>query len=1104
MCATSTLDLNVTSEDVAGKLQNISQLYNPREDLLEEDVGKEKKTRTRCYVANITLSGVQTQALIDTGAEITCISEEYYRKNEIVWKHLPLLPLSGVIVKGAIPGRATKLSKQIYLEVAITGATFQAIFLVVPHLSRACIIGIDLLDKLKTHIDLVQHWLVFKELKGHPTLLLSKDGPIEEECNQSKEVNQVSSTSSINSLLTWTELEEIVDTLNLKSDTTKTKLKETLWKYRDVFQKKPGRLKDYFHELKIKNDKPFISRSYPIPISYREAVQEEIDRMLDMNIIQRSNSPYINPLVPVKKKDGSIRLCLDARKLNDLMIEDWECPETAEVLFQGCSGVEKMSTLDLTSSFWQIQLHPASRKYTAFQHRGKTYEFKVVPFGLKTSTAALVRGLDQALRGIGEQVIVFIDDILLKSDSEAEHLEHLEQLLRRLKEVNLTINLKKSRFLQEQVKFLGFILTTKGIQPDPEKVQGIRDFPTPKNIKQLRGFLGLVNFYTRFSEKHAETIVPLLALLKKGAKWNWTEQDQNYFERVKSQFGNEVLLTYPRPDQKYYLETDASHYALGAILYQVDEEGYKNIVSLASRTLKGAELSYFTTEKELLAIIRALNKFRTYVLGSKLILRTDHKALSFLKTCRFGNARLTRWTLAIQDYDVDIQHCAGKDNVAADVLSRMHPSRQWVRSDNEEVVTVNWITHKCSLDLQNKLKNLEVTQSLDEDIIAIKKLLERGEPSKRFKLYEDIVYRKNENRERIYLPLETFKALAWECHTAYGHIGPYKVYCILNETFYYPKALKLLRQTLRECDSCQRNKIPTTTLPLHQQAVVSEAPLDLISIDFLGPLPKSKYACEYLLVMMDTFSKYTKLYPLKKATCTAAITKLDHFIREVGKPRRVLSDRGTQFTSKRWKESLQQREIQGILTSIRHPQANMVERVNRELARFYRTFLDTDSHKKWVSITPRIEAILNESYHDTIGMSPHEALKGKRPERFWNELIPIHWRDPELEEQERINIIWERIKTKGEKRMERKNKNKENYLYKEGQMVLVKACNISNAASGRIAKFMALYEGPYRVQERTSLNTYVLHHPHNGKERGHYHAQDMKPYWINGAEQGAQ
>ena len=216
------------------------------------------------------------------------------------------------------------------------------------------------------------------------------------------------------------------------------------------------------------------------------------------------------------KKDGTIRLCLDARKLNEILLEDWECPEPLEILFQKCKGTRVMSSLDMTSRFWQVPLEKNSKQYTVFQHRGKSYEFNVVPFGLKTSTAALVRGLYKALQAIGDHIISFVDDTLVISESVRQHLEHLEELLTRLEENNLTLNLNESHFFKEETKFLGFILTDKGIHPDLEKVEGITYFPETRNVKQLRGFLGLMYFCSKFSSKHAEETVPLSHLIKRG------------------------------------------------------------------------------------------------------------------------------------------------------------------------------------------------------------------------------------------------------------------------------------------------------------------------------------------------------------------------------------------------------------------------------------------------------------------------------------------------------------------------------------------------------------------------------------------------------------
>ena len=315
-------------------------------------------------------------------------------------------------------------------------------------------------------------------------------------------------------------------------------------------------------------------------------------------------------------------------------------------------------------------------------------------------------------------------------------------------------------------------------------------------------------------------------------------------------------------------------------------------------------------------------------------------ALTFLRTCKFINARLTRWILAIQDYNITMEHCPGKENVAADLLSRQHPDSDWEKKRSTTQLTIITLKHSCSEELKNDLQNLQQLQHEDQRRNRIIQALnEENNQNHRTIMQEGILYQKTTEGKRIYLPTKILKRLTWECHRAHGHTGADKNYKIIKEHFFHPRLAKIIRQILSTCDSCQRNKIATTSSPVILESVLPEKPLDLLSIDFFEPIIKTKYGYEYILVMIDTFTKYTKLYPLRKATCKVTIRKIDDFIRRIEKPTKILTDRGTQFTSKRWKEALQERGIKIGLTSIRHPQGTMVERTNRELARFFRTFL---------------------------------------------------------------------------------------------------------------------------------------------------------------------
>ena len=280
-----------------------------------------------------------------------------------------------------------------------------------------------------------------------------------------------------------------------------------------------------------------------------------------------------------EKKDNSVRVCFDGRELNKRLIMDHESPRTIVELLQICEKIQIMSSLDLTSSFWQIPLKEESKQYTAFMHEGKIYEFEVCPFGTKVSTAALVRGLDFVLRGLGNNLINFVDDVLCISSNEKQHLIHLENFLSRIKEYNFTLSFKKSKFFVEEVDFLGFTLTTHGIMPQEGKIDLIKNYPTPRNERHLKRFLGLVTFYTKFVRNFSEALLPQHRITKKNMKWEWGDTEDRQFQHVKDLFEKHNVLAHPDPSKPHILRTDANENTLGAALSQLDDEGEEMLIT---------------------------------------------------------------------------------------------------------------------------------------------------------------------------------------------------------------------------------------------------------------------------------------------------------------------------------------------------------------------------------------------------------------------------------------------------------------------------------------------------------------------------------------------
>uniref|UniRef100_A0ABD2WIC4 RNA-directed DNA polymerase n=1 Tax=Trichogramma kaykai TaxID=54128 RepID=A0ABD2WIC4_9HYME len=463
------------------------------------------------------------------------------------------------------------------------------------------------------------------------------------------------------------EIDEKLSTCEVKNEQTIKKLREIILKIRRVFYKKPGRLINFEYELKLKDNKPFFVKPYPVPLNYRDKVRSELKTLLEWEIIRESNSRYVSPLVVVIKKDKSIRLCMDARRLNEQLTEDYVSPCGVEDILQQCYGVTTVSSRDMTSSFYQVAL-TEEKKYCAFMFEGKVYEFNVVPFGLKVTPSALIRGLDTVITGMGNHLLNFVDNMLIISRNEEEHLAHVNELLESLDKQNITLKFKKSEFFKKEVEFLGFTLTKEGIRPQSNKIDLIKSFPPPKNVKQLKSLMGVINFYSKFAQNHASLLFSLLKLVRKSVKWGWGDSENKQFEKIKALFAQEVSLAYPDPTKPYYLQTDTSNFALGATLSQMNDDNEECPITFISRTFKGAELAYNTTEKELLAVVWSLHKLNTYLRAAEIFIKTDHHALIFMFKSRLADQRIQRWILSIKDYNLKFEHVKGVHNTLSSLI----------------------------------------------------------------------------------------------------------------------------------------------------------------------------------------------------------------------------------------------------------------------------------------------------------------------------------------------------------------------------------------------------------------------------------------------------
>jgi len=453
-------------------------------------------------------------------------------------------------------------------------------------------------------------------------------------------------------------------------------IKTLIEKYRDICSiegTKLGRTNIVKHRINTGNNEPIKSQPYKTNQEKKRIIKEEIDKMIKDGVIKKSWSPWSSPVVIVEKKDGSKRFCIDYRKINKITeIDAHPLPRMDDMLepFLECNW---FSSMDLASGYWQIEMEEEDKKKTAFTCHLGLYEFEVMPFGLTNAPPTFQRMMNELLKDwLYEFTMVYLDDIIIYSKTFEEHIEHIEKVLKKLKEVNLMIKLKKCKWCEENIEYLGHIVGKDGLKPDPKKIEKVKKIEVPKTVRDIRSFLGLCSYYRKFVKGFSKIAKPLNELLKKDKEFLWGEKQQEAFEILKEKLIEHPILIYPDFNKEFILITDASGTGLGAILTQLDEENRERVIAYASRSLVQAERNYPITDQECLAVVWGIEYFHKYLTGRKFTIITDHSALKYINTCKVPKGRRGKWMMKLQEYNFEIKHRPGKENSNADALSRLN------------------------------------------------------------------------------------------------------------------------------------------------------------------------------------------------------------------------------------------------------------------------------------------------------------------------------------------------------------------------------------------------------------------------------------------------
>lgn len=967
-------------------------------------------------------------------------------------------------------------------------------FVVIPGISFDIILGEDILSNLKAKINLEERTI---EITGKNVSIIEKIKGINENGKEAK-INMVGKSTKrynlnnnnenqgeceINKVNYINEYEtcnnKLPEKLNINCPSEyKETIVKIIEKYISLINYTPRIAKGYVHKINVDESKPFKCKTYPIPYNYRKQVKHEIDTMLQSKIIESAQTNFINPLVIVKKKNNEIRLCLDARNLNSITKSQYDAPQNLQSMLS-CFGKNTIFTkLDLKNSFWLIPLAVESRKYTGFSVDGHVYQFRVVPYGLQSSASSLVRTMQSILDQYEQFCFHYIDDILIFSESVREHMSHIEIILKALDIAGLKLNIEKCEFCKVTVKYLGYKINQTGISIDKDRINEIKNYPRPTNLKTLRGFLGIMNYYKKFIPRLSELEVPLIELLRKENKWKWDDRREQAFITIKQNFHSELLLYSPNFKLPFTLRTDASDNIVAAELIQV-QEGIEIPICFISRILKPYERRYSISEKEMLAIVFAITKLKFFLIGSHFTLETDHIALCYLMKNKFANNRIYRWSLLIQEFSFTIMHRPGKENITADALTR---NKLIDKHENK--------TYTIALNLLSQTEPLYAQENIleSQDVLTdLRQILEERNMYKGCSIKNEYIIKTIQNEEKYVIHEDLTKVIISDLHHRFDHVGVRKTWLIFRENFYCKHDYQLTKRVIQNCHECCIGKNKNHKNYNVVNSIVTSQNLEIIAIDYVSNLIQSEDGNKNIFVITDNFSKYIKAYPTKRCNMKTSISKLNQFINEVGKPVKILADNATYFNNDKFIGYWEKKNIHVIFTTIRHPKANPAERYIQEILRFLR-LAKQERHTDWDKYLPRIINHINNTPHTITGISPITVMMGQHPHRPWtvetdNDLIEI---------QEKVR---NRLKINAERYTQRENKRiKKRVKFKINDLVVLKRLRYTDKSKMICGKLMYPYEGPYVINKILNENTYELKHIESELIRGKFHVELLYVY----------
>ena len=1044
---------------------------------------------------------VETQALLDSGAQGEFMDEEYAKELKVVVK--PLTTPIKVRNADGTKNQSGEIKSYTWIKTRIGGEPLEIRFLITKLPDSKLILGLPWLKEHNPDIN----WET-GQIKIDPEKRTRRFSRTMRQALEIREFRLKNyQETPVMAIRTKTTMSQTLSHQNLEVDkktqerTIEDMVPGQYLEYRRVFEKEASQRlperRPWDHAIELKEGfQPRDCKIIPLSAIETEKMNRFIDEHLEKGYIRPSKSEQVSPFFFVSKKDSKeLRPVQDYRKLNEGTKKNrYPLPLITDLLDK-LKGKNIFTKLDVRWGYNNVRIKEGDEWKAAFKTSRGVFEPTVMFFGLCNSPATFQSMMNDIFKDMIAEgwLVIYIDDLMIASENQEQQDERTRRVLERLMENDLYLKAEKCAFNQEKVEYLGFVISKDKIAMDPIKLDGIAKWPMPRKPRDVRSFLGFTGYYRKFIRRYSEIAKPLNSLTKKNLKWYWTEVEQKAFEDLKERFLKKPVLIMPDPGKPFQVETDASKWATGGVLRQQDSNGDWHPCGFISHTLTPTERNYEIYDRELLAIITALKTWRHYLIGSPhpIVVRSDHKNLTYFRTAQKLNRRQARWSIMLSEYDLQLVHVPGSQMVQSDALSRRPDHIPEEDTDNEDTILLptQLFARVINLDLRGKIMTAlteeDRKESLNED----------------WKETDGLLFYKG----RCFVPdqLELRKEIVHLHHDTLssGHPGVTKTLELIKRQYFWPGMARFVKNYVSGCPTCQQMKVIThPTVPGLNPIPTDEGtlPFKKISTDFIVELPEDD-GFNSIMVMVDHgLTKGVILCPCRtniNATETAELI-LTHLYPRFGLPDSVISDRGTQFTSRVFQAITKQLGIKSKLSTAYHPQTDgETERVNQELGTYLRIFCSNNPND-WVKKLKTAEFAHNSRPHSVHKNSPFFLMMGYEPQGitgpFTETTIPsVEKRLNDLEEARKEAIaahdLARQLVTERIKKISRP--------FKEGEKVWLEATHLKRGYPSK--KLAPKREGPFKIKEVLGPVTYRLKLPQTWKIHDVFHATLLTPYEEN-------